>query len=259
MSRSRYTPEQKQQHVTQWRHSSLNVIIFASWKRPWNRRNAGVLARTAKPCLPVPNAVSLRKMPIPISPCWKPSCHACISRKTRPRPTPNVSLYRRFYPVKISGWCRRRRAARIAVMPCAFCVMKSVSGWNIAPRRLSFGVMSVRSTAVQPASEFMPKPSPPGWLKRAFRSRGCWLRWWWPNIVTTCHARADITEAGCWAAARRKFFDQYKASQSPVAKQALEGIRELYKLERKIKHRPPDKRRQWRQRYARPWLNEFRA
>ncbi|MER2475099.1 transposase, partial [Photorhabdus laumondii] len=31
------------------------------------------------------------------------------------------------------------------------------------------------------------------------------------------------------------------------------------KLERKIKHRPPDKRRQWRQRYARPWLNEFRS
>ncbi|MCE1644745.1 IS66 family transposase, partial [Enterobacter hormaechei] len=25
------------------------------------------------------------------------------------------------------------------------------------------------------------------------------------------HARADITEAGCWAHARRKFFDQYKA------------------------------------------------
>ncbi|WP_448512583.1 IS66 family transposase, partial [Photorhabdus laumondii] len=37
------------------------------------------------------------------------------------------------------------------------------------------------------------------------------------------------------------------------------GIRDLYKLERKIKHRPPDKRRQWRQRYARPWLNEFRS
>ncbi|WP_445495974.1 IS66 family transposase [Photorhabdus sp. SF281] len=73
------------------------------------------------------------------------------------------------------------------------------------------------------------------------------------------HARADITEAGCWAHARRKFFDQYKASQSPVAKQALDGIRDLYKLERKIKHRLPDKRRQWRQRYARPWLNEFRS
>ncbi len=73
------------------------------------------------------------------------------------------------------------------------------------------------------------------------------------------HARADITEAGCWAHARRKFFDQYQASANPTAKQALDGIRDLYKLERKIKHRPPDKRRQWRQRYARPWLKEFRA
>ncbi len=71
--------------------------------------------------------------------------------------------------------------------------------------------------------------------------------------------RADITEAGCWAHARRKFFEHYQASANPTAKQALEGIRELYKLERKIKHRPPDKRRQWRQRYARPWLNEFRS
>ncbi|WP_141554473.1 IS66 family transposase, partial [Xenorhabdus kozodoii] len=44
------------------------------------------------------------------------------------------------------------------------------------------------------------------------------------------HARADITEAGCWAHARRKFFEVYQASQSTVAKQALEGIRELYKL-----------------------------
>ncbi|OTA14397.1 transposase [Xenorhabdus vietnamensis] len=59
--------------------------------------------------------------------------------------------------------------------------------------------------------------------------------------------------------ARRKFFDHYQASQSLGAKQALDGIRELYKLERKIRLRPPDKRRQWRQRYARPWLDEFRS
>ncbi|MBC8954997.1 IS66 family transposase [Xenorhabdus sp. PB62.4] len=73
------------------------------------------------------------------------------------------------------------------------------------------------------------------------------------------YARPEITEAGCWAHARRKFFDYYQTSQSPVAKQALDGIRELYKLERKIRSRPPDKRRQWRQRYARPWLDEFRS
>ncbi|WP_448511454.1 IS66 family transposase [Photorhabdus laumondii] len=36
----------------------------------------------------------------PISRCWKPSCHACISRKTRPCLILNVNLCRRHYPVE---------------------------------------------------------------------------------------------------------------------------------------------------------------
>nr|WP_086114297.1 IS66 family transposase [Xenorhabdus beddingii] len=97
-------------------------------------------------------------------------------------------------------------------------------------------------------------------------AESCLQNWLGGALVTddyagynALHARDDITEAGCWAHARRKFFDYYRSSQSPIAKQALDGIRELYKLERKIKNRPPDKRRQWRQRYARPWLDEFHA
>lgn len=65
-------------------------------------------------------------------------------------------------------------------------------------------------------------------------------------------------EAGCWAHARRKFFELFTANKSPVAKLALDAIRELYKLERKIKQRPADKKRQWRQRYAKPRLEVFR-
>ncbi len=66
-----------------------------------------------------------------------------------------------------------------------------------------------------------------------------------------------VLEAGCMAHVRRKFFDQYKANKNPVAERALDIIRELYKLERKIKHRPSDKKRQWRKRYARPQMAAF--
>lgn len=64
-------------------------------------------------------------------------------------------------------------------------------------------------------------------------------------------------EAGCWAHARRKFFALFTANKSPVAKVALDTIRELYKLERKIKPRSADKKRQWRRRYAKPRLETF--
>jgi len=68
----------------------------------------------------------------------------------------------------------------------------------------------------------------------------------------------QVLEAGCMAHVRRKFFDLFSANKSPVAKQALDIIRELYKFERKIKHRPADKKRQWRKRYAKPKLEAFR-
>lgn len=64
-------------------------------------------------------------------------------------------------------------------------------------------------------------------------------------------------EAGCWAYARRKFFELFTANKNPVAKLALDTIRELYQLERKIKQRPAEKKRQWRQRYAKPRLKLF--
>ena len=41
-----------------------------------------------------------------------------------------------------------------------------------------------------------------------------------------------ITEAGCWAHARRKFFELHAASKSQIAQQALLLIGELYELER---------------------------
>jgi transposase len=41
-----------------------------------------------------------------------------------------------------------------------------------------------------------------------------------------------ITEAACWAHARRKFFDLYEAHASPIAKEALDKIGTLYDIER---------------------------
>jgi transposase len=42
-------------------------------------------------------------------------------------------------------------------------------------------------------------------------------------------------EIGCWSHARRKFFDLYKANQSPMAQDALERIGQLYAIEEDAK------------------------
>jgi len=41
----------------------------------------------------------------------------------------------------------------------------------------------------------------------------------------------DITELGCWAHARRKFYELYQAQGSPIAEEALRRIGELYAIE----------------------------
>jgi transposase len=42
-----------------------------------------------------------------------------------------------------------------------------------------------------------------------------------------------IVEAGCWAHVRRKFFDVHAANGSPIAKEALDRIGQLYRASRK--------------------------
>ncbi|QLH63674.1 IS66 family transposase [Serratia symbiotica] len=85
------------------------------------------------------------------------------------------------------------------------------------------------------------------------------LPWWWTVMLVTrrCSASGQAVDTGCWAHARRTFFELFTANPSPVAKLALDTIHELYRLERKIKHRSADKKRQWRQRYATPRLDAF--
>jgi transposase len=75
-----------------------------------------------------------------------------------------------------------------------------------------------------------------------------------------------ITEAGCWAHARRKFFELHAASKSQIAEQALRIIGELYEFERQGQGVDADERLRIRQQQSRPvidklhaWLTEHRA
>ena len=62
----------------------------------------------------------------------------------------------------------------------------------------------------------------------------------------------SITEIGCMAHARRKFYDLHEANQSTLAAQTLEYIGQLYRVERETKDLPPDKRHAIRHTKARP-------
>jgi transposase len=74
-----------------------------------------------------------------------------------------------------------------------------------------------------------------------------------------------ITELGCWAHARRKFFDLHKANKSEIALDALKRIAALYAIEQQAREMNPDDRRAHRQQHARPlvdalfeWLTKLR-
>ena len=63
-----------------------------------------------------------------------------------------------------------------------------------------------------------------------------------------------IVEAACWAHARRKFHDLHQAHRSPIAKEAMERIAQLYGIEQEIRGRSPAERAEIRQARSRPLL-----
>jgi transposase len=67
-----------------------------------------------------------------------------------------------------------------------------------------------------------------------------------------------IQEAACWAHVRRKFYDLEVAHKSPVAAEALERIAGLYAIEKEIRGRPPNERREVRNRRSRPLLESLK-
>ena len=69
---------------------------------------------------------------------------------------------------------------------------------------------------------------------------------------------ARVREAACWAHLRRDFHDVWKATDSPIAREALERIGALYDIEAAINGRPRDVRHAVRQRESRPKVEAFR-
>jgi transposase len=77
---------------------------------------------------------------------------------------------------------------------------------------------------------------------------------------------SPITEAMCWAHARRKFFDLARINKAPIAIETIRRMDELFAIERDINGKPPHERRRVRQEHSRPlvvaleiWLREQRA
>jgi transposase len=73
------------------------------------------------------------------------------------------------------------------------------------------------------------------------------------------YASGTIHEAACWAHVRRKFFDVHQATDSPIAKDILERVQQLYALEAEIRGESADRRREARQSRAGPVLDELKA
>ncbi|SFN72428.1 IS66 family transposase [Dokdonella immobilis] len=68
-----------------------------------------------------------------------------------------------------------------------------------------------------------------------------------------------VTELACWAHARRKFVDQYKASGSKIAQAAIERIAVLYRIEAEAVAMTVEERLAHRQRHAVSALNAFKT
>jgi transposase len=68
-----------------------------------------------------------------------------------------------------------------------------------------------------------------------------------------------VTELGCWAHARRKFFDLHAASKSAIAGEALQRIAALYAIEQAAKDLDAGARHAYRQRHAKPKLDALQA
>lgn len=71
------------------------------------------------------------------------------------------------------------------------------------------------------------------------------------------YASGHVVEAGCWAHARRKFFDIVQQQDSPEALHAIEHIAQLYEIEAQIRGKPAELRGQVRQARAGPKLSAF--
>src|SRR5215213_7577743 len=69
----------------------------------------------------------------------------------------------------------------------------------------------------------------------------------------------EIKLAFCWAHCRRRFYELYRSTGSPLAEEALRRIGELYRIEAEIRGRPAEERRTVRQERSRPMVEALHA
>ena len=68
------------------------------------------------------------------------------------------------------------------------------------------------------------------------------------------YRNGGITEAACWAHARRKIHAMHVRIPSALTEEALEQIGQLYAIEADIRGMPAEQRLAERQRKTKPWL-----
>jgi len=111
-------------------------------------------------------------------------------------------------------------------------------------------------------------PHPAAFYKFTPDRRGQWPRDHLKDFSGWLHAdgyagfeelyrRGGITEVACLAHIRRKFFDIHVAQGSGIAKEALERIAALYRIEASIRGKPPDERKSVRQDLAASLIDDL--
>jgi hypothetical protein len=68
-----------------------------------------------------------------------------------------------------------------------------------------------------------------------------------------------ITHVACWAHARRRLFEVFEATKSPIAEEGLKRIQALYAIEAAINGQPPEQRRETREAQSKPQLDALHA
>ncbi len=68
-----------------------------------------------------------------------------------------------------------------------------------------------------------------------------------------------VQQAGCWAHARRKFYDIHVKSATPITTHVLDRIAALYQIEAGIRGSPPEVRKDARQEQAKPIVTALHA
>ncbi len=69
----------------------------------------------------------------------------------------------------------------------------------------------------------------------------------------------EIRLAFCWAHCRRRFYELYRSTGSPLAEEALRRIGGLYAIEAEIRGRPAEERHAVRQERSRPLVDALHA